>query len=129
VEAARGRDGGGVGEIGRIDWRPGQQILGYRNVLELSATVQSLRGEKMNNALVRDRLHKQIDHLPDELVEQVANFTLFLTAKQKAAPRYEDWSEQQWQEFALQQFFREETDAEHDEVEYTLKDAREVYHP
>jgi len=40
----------------------------------------------LNAALIRDRLHKQIDRLPDELVEQVANFALFLMAKQKVAP-------------------------------------------
>ena len=78
----------------------------------------------MNAALICGRLHKQIDRLPDELVEQVANFALFLMAKQKVAPLYEDWSDQQWQEFALQQFFRKEAGAEHDEVEYLLKDAR-----
>ena len=79
----------------------------------------------MNPELIRDRLHRQIEQLPDELIEQVADFALFLLAKQKAAPAYEDWSEQQWQEFALQQFFRNEVD----EVEYSLKDARQVYHP
>ncbi|MFH1908363.1 MAG: hypothetical protein ABIL11_13445 [Chloroflexota bacterium] len=83
----------------------------------------------MSAALIRDRLHKQIDRLPDELIEQVANFALFLMAKQKVAPLYEDWSDHQWQTFALQQFFREEAGAEHDEVVYSLKDAREVYHP
>jgi hypothetical protein len=83
----------------------------------------------MNVASIRERLHKQIDRLPDELVEQVADFALFLLAKQKAAPFYEDWSDPEWQDFALQQFFREEEDAEQGEAEYTLRDAREVYHP
>jgi hypothetical protein len=83
----------------------------------------------MSDTLIRDRLHKQIDHLPDELVEQVADFTLFLLAKQKGALVYEDWSDHQWQEFALQQFFYNAEGAEQDDVEYTLKDAREVYHP
>ncbi|MFW6098084.1 MAG: hypothetical protein ACOC9Z_08400 [Chloroflexota bacterium] len=35
---------------------------------------------------------------------------------------YEDWTNDQWHEFALAQFFREE-----DAVEYSLKDAQEVY--
>jgi len=83
----------------------------------------------MSAALIRNRLHEQIDHLPDELVEQVANFALFLLAKQKIAPSYEDWNNHQWQEFALQQFFRAEDGDEHNEVEYSIKDAREVYHP
>ncbi len=81
----------------------------------------------MKSVSIRERLHKQIDRLPDELIKQVADFTLFLLAKQKSASPYEEWDEHQWREFALQQFFYE--DAEQDEVEYTLKDAREVYHP
>ena len=36
----------------------------------------------------------------------------------------EDWGQKEWQDFALEQFFRED-----DEVEYTLKDAKEVYRP
>ena len=83
----------------------------------------------MKAGSIRERLHKQIDRLPDELVEQVADFAIFLLAKQKAAPLYEDWSDQEWQDFALQQFFREEQNSERGEVEYTLRDAREVYHP
>ena len=83
----------------------------------------------MKTASIRDRLHKQIDGLPDELVEQVADFALFLLAKQKVAPLYENWSDQEWQDFALQQFFQEEEGAEQGEVEYTLRDAREVYYP
>ena len=82
----------------------------------------------MNPALVRDRLHEQIDRLPDELVEQVADFVLFVAAKQKISPSYHDWDDRQWQEFVLQQFFREEGE-EGSDVEYSLKDAREVYHP
>jgi hypothetical protein len=67
-------------------------------------------------------LHEQIDFLPDDLVEQIADFALFLLAKRKAASGYEEWSEKQWQDFALAQFFRED-----DEVTYTLADAQEVY--
>ena len=78
----------------------------------------------MKSTLRRDQLHKQIDLLPDNLVEQVADFALFLLAKRKAAPEYEDWSEQQWQNFSLEQFFRED-----DDVTYTIADAKEVYRP
>lgn len=70
----------------------------------------------------RDQLHQQIDILPDDLVEQVADFALFLLARQRAGLGNEEWDEQQWQQFSLAQFFREE-----DEVVYTLADAREVY--
>lgn len=78
----------------------------------------------MKSTLRRDQLHKQIDLLPDNLVEQIADFALFLLAKRKAVPDYEDWSEQQWQNFSLDQFFRED-----DDVTYTIADAKEVYRP
>lgn len=73
---------------------------------------------------VRDQLHKQIDNLPDDVVQQVADFTLFVMARRNLTPAYIDWESSEWQEFALQQFFREE-----DEIEYSLDDAQEVYHP
>lgn len=79
----------------------------------------------MKSTLSRDQLRKQIDTLPDDLVEQIADFALFLLAKRKAEPLYEDWNEQQWRDFSLEQFFREEGD----EVTYTIADAREVYRP
>ena len=48
-------------------------------------------------------------------------------SRRKMTPLYEDWSDTEWQDFAMQQFFRDvETE---DEVEYFLEDAREVYHP
>ena len=78
----------------------------------------------MKSRLPREQLHKQIDVLPDDLVEQIADFALFLLAKRKAVPGYEEWSEGQWQEFSLEQFFRED-----DEVTYTIADAKEVYRP
>jgi hypothetical protein len=78
----------------------------------------------MKTTLPRDQLHKQIDLLPDDLVEQIADFALFLLAKRKAAPRYEDWNEQEWQNFSLEQFFRED-----DDVTYSVADAKEVYRP
>jgi len=78
----------------------------------------------MKTTLRRDQLHRQIDILPDDLVEQISDFALFLLAKSKAAPHYEDWNEQQWQDFSLEQFFRED-----DDVTYTIADAKEVYRP
>ena len=81
----------------------------------------------MNAQSTRDRLHEQIDHLPDQLIEQVADFVLFLATKQKLSANYQDWDSRQWEEFAIRQFFRAEDDEE-GEVEYSLKDAREVYH-
>jgi hypothetical protein len=78
----------------------------------------------MTTLTIREQLHKQIDSLPDNIVQQIADFTLFMMAKQKLALTYVDWDSSQWQDFVLGQFFREE-----DEVEYSLEDAQEVYHP
>ena len=76
----------------------------------------------MSETQVREQLHKRIDALPDNLVEQVADFTLFVMARKQNPLSYEEWTLHQWQDFALEQFFREE-----DDVEYSLADAQEVY--
>jgi hypothetical protein len=76
----------------------------------------------MSEMQVREQLHKRIDALPDELVEQIADFTLFVMARKQTPLSYEEWTLHQWQDFALEQFFREE-----DDVEYSLSDAEEVY--
>lgn len=73
---------------------------------------------------IREQLHQQIDRLPDEVVEQIADFTLFVMARRQIPPAYSDWDHTQWQAFILEQFFRED-----DEVEYTLGDAQEIYRP
>jgi hypothetical protein len=78
----------------------------------------------MTTVTIREQLHKQIDNLPDDIVQQIADFTLFVMARRKLSSAYVDWNDSQWQDFALGQFFREE-----DEVEYSLEDAQEVYHP
>lgn len=76
----------------------------------------------MTGSAIRKQLHKQINTLPDDIVQQIADFALFIVAKQQASSAYADWNDKQWQQFVLEQFFAEE-----DEVEYTLKDAQEVY--
>lgn len=78
----------------------------------------------MNSSLLRDQLHKEIDQLPDEIVEQIANFTLFLMGRDNVVPLYDGWEQKEWQNFAWAQFFHEDNHAE-----YTIKDAKEVYHP
>jgi len=78
----------------------------------------------MTTTTMREQLTKQIDSLPDDLVEQIADFVLFIMAKRQIAPTYEDWGNNQWQSFALDQLFRDE-----DEVVYSLADAQEVYKP
>ncbi len=74
------------------------------------------------SATPRERLHQQIDRLPDHIVEQIANFTLLITTHQNNISEYTNWQDQDWQEFSLERFFREE-----DEIEYSLEDAQEIY--
>ena len=78
----------------------------------------------MATVTIREQLHKQIDNLPDDVVEQIADFTLFVMARRRITPGHVDWDSNQWQDFALGQLYRED-----DEVEYSLKDAQEIYHP
>ncbi len=76
----------------------------------------------MTAMMTREQLHKQIDSLPDDVVQQVADFALFVMARRGIVPVLMDWNDSQWQDFVLGQFFRDE-----DEIEYSLKDAQ-VYH-
>ncbi len=78
----------------------------------------------MTTVAFREQLQKQIDTLPDDIVQQIADFTFFVMARRKITPSYADWDNSQWQDFSLEQFFRED-----DEVEYSLEDAQEIYHP
>jgi len=78
----------------------------------------------MTNITFREQLHSQIDKLPDEVVQQIADFTFFVMARREIAPLYDDWNISQWQAFSLEQFF-----SEADEVEYSLEDAEEIYRP
>jgi len=78
----------------------------------------------MTTVTIREQLYKQIDSLPDDVVEQIADFTLFVMARRRITPSYVDWGSSQWQDFALEQLFRED-----DEVEYSLEDAQEIYNP
>lgn len=78
----------------------------------------------MTTLTVREQLSRQIDVLPDDVVEQIADFALFVMARRQIRPLYADWGNTDWQDFVLGQFFRED-----DEVEYSLNDAKEVYRP
>ncbi len=80
----------------------------------------------MTTMTVREQLYRQIDTLPDDLVEQIADFALFVMARRQIAPAYEEWGDNQWQSFALDQLLREEDE---DEVVYSLADAQEIYRP
>ena len=78
----------------------------------------------MSKMTSREQLHHQIDALPDDVVEQIADFALFVMARRQLNKSYTDWSNQQWQVFALEQLLRDG-----DDVEYTLDDAKEIYKP
>ena len=78
----------------------------------------------MTTATFRKQLHQQIDQLPDDIVQQITDFTFFVMARREIDPLYAEWTSSQWQDFSLGQFFRED-----DEVEYSLEDAQEIYHP
>jgi hypothetical protein len=73
---------------------------------------------------LREHLHHQIDRLPDDILQTIADFMFFVMERRNITPTYTEWSNKQWQNFSLEQFFREE-----DEVEYFLSEAKEVYHP
>ena len=78
----------------------------------------------MTPVILREQLQKQIDTLPDDIVQQIADFTSFMMARREIRPLYSEWSDHQWQDFSLGQFFRGE-----DEVEYSLNDAKDIYKP
>lgn len=78
----------------------------------------------MTTLMTREQLHRQIEDLPDDLVEQISNFVQFIMNKRVASPGHADWGDALWQEFVLEQFFSEE-----DKVHYTLHDAKEIYIP
>ena len=55
---------------------------------------------------IREQLHQQIDNLPDEIVEKIAQFTLSITNDYDInIAEYTDWQKKEWQEFSLSQFF------------------------
>ena len=84
----------------------------------------------MTTVMIREQLQKQIDILPDDIVEQIADFTLFMMARRQIKPAYSEWQENQWRTFTLEQFFRRDfnDEQEDEEVEYSLEDAKEVYY-
>jgi hypothetical protein len=81
----------------------------------------------MAEATIRKQLQQQIDELPDDIVRQIADFTLFVVARHRLGADYVDWENDQWQDIVLAQFLGGEEAA--DEVVYTLDDAVEVFHP
>jgi hypothetical protein len=71
---------------------------------------------------VREQLRRQLDLLPDDIIVEIADFAAFILARRQGRLIYADWTESEWQQFALGQFLREA-----DNVEYSLDDAQEIY--
>ena len=69
------------------------------------------------------RLKKKLN-LPEDTIVQVDVTPLETAPVPDMKAITEDWEQAEWQDFALEQFFCEE-----DEIEYTIKDAKEVYRP
>ncbi|GCL46653.1 hypothetical protein [Microcystis aeruginosa] len=76
------------------------------------------------SATIREELHQQIDRLPDDIVEKIANFTRLISPKPNNISEYNNWQDENWQKFSLEQFFKEGY-----EIEYSLADAQEIYQP
>ena len=76
----------------------------------------------MTTTTLREQLRRQLDALPDDVLVEIADFAAFILARRRSTAPYADWSEPEWQKFALGQFLRES-----DDVEYTLAAAEEVY--
>ncbi len=74
------------------------------------------------SATIREELHQQIDRLPDDIVEKIANFTRLISPEPNNISEYTNWQDEDCQKFSLEQFFKEE-----DEIEYSLADAQEIY--
>ena len=70
------------------------------------------------SATTREQLHRQIDQLPDRVVEQIANSIQLVVVEQNTFPKYTNQKRKDWQDSLLKQFFRDE-----DQVEYTLEEA------
>ncbi len=49
----------------------------------------------MSTIPLREQLQKQIDTLPDDIVQQIADFTFFVMARRDIAPLYADWTNNQ----------------------------------
>lgn len=79
----------------------------------------------MSTVPLREQLHQVVERLPDELLQEIADFMAFVMLRRQQGGSYLEWDDKQWQAFSLEQFLRE-TD---DDVEYALSDAEEIYHP
>lgn len=74
---------------------------------------------------LREALHQQIDHLPAEVVRQIADFALFLIQRYQLGASYIGWSQDERQACALEQFFCEEDEVE--EISHCPDDTQEIF--
>jgi hypothetical protein len=79
----------------------------------------------MSTTSLREQLHQAVERLPDELLQEIADFMVFVLLRRQQGGSYLEWDDMQWQAFSLEQFLRE-TD---DDIQYSLNDAEEIYHP
>jgi|LakMenEpi03Aug12_release.lakeMendotaPanAssembly.Ray.scaffolds.fasta_scaffold1263835_2 hypothetical protein len=78
----------------------------------------------MSVMALRELLQNQIATAPDDLLPEISDFIAFITTRRQGIT-YVDWSAEEWRDFTLTQSMRE---TEND-VDYSLKDAKEVFHP
>ncbi|MBE2241036.1 MAG: hypothetical protein IAE81_24835 [Caldilineaceae bacterium] len=65
----------------------------------------------MATSTMREQLYRQIEALPDDLVEQIAKFTQYIVEGRMASTQnYADWDDTLWQALSLGQLFREDED-------------------
>lgn len=73
----------------------------------------------MNTIDLRERLYQQLEELPDDIVDEIADFTAFVAARRRMPATYLEWTDHQWGRMMLGQFLRD-TD---DDIEYTIDDS------
>ncbi len=77
-------------------------------MIAVFAKIYNQENQKINQAMSvtsSEKLHQQIDQLPDHIVEQIANFTSSIITQQSNIPECSNWEDKDWQEFSLQIFF------------------------
>ncbi len=79
-----------------------------------------LEVQLMTISRLRKQVQQQIESLPEDVLQEVADFMTFLLDRRRHEGEMTSWDEDAWQQMALEQLFREEED-----VEYTIEDAVE----
>jgi len=74
----------------------------------------------MSTSRLRKQVQQQIESLPEDVLQEVADFMAFVLARRGYEGEIDDWDDASWQQMALEQFFRED-----EAVEYTIEDAIE----